>query len=326
MQVTRPDAGDAEGGVLFGTIRDATTGQPIPAAVATLSWQSVQPQPSSPIPTISQMGLEASADASGAFYACGLPTSSELLVQARGTDTTASSGTIAIMIGARRILRRDLLVNAGGRATIVSTVVDSAGRPLPGARVSFDGQDAVLAGGGGNAVFRDIAAGTHQLGARHIGFSPTVTPVDVAPGDTARVTLRLDPVPQRLAAVRVDGLLAEIEARREQGRGYVMTGEELERAPTMDFTIPMVPAVRIERKGGIFSTKILMRSRLGKDECEPTVFLDGDRSTVEELYLYRPQELIGVEVYPDIADAPAQYLRPSDYVSNCGIILAWTKR
>ena len=101
--------------------------------------------------------------------------------------------------------------------------------------------------------------------------------MDLVAGETARPVVRLDRLPQRLETVRVEGgLAAELELRRQSGRGYVMTGEALARAPTLAFTIPLVPSVRVETRG-TFNMRILMRPplRARSGECAALLLIDG---------------------------------------------------
>lgn len=215
-----------------------------------------------------------------------------MLVRAAAGDGGAASGEVATEIGARRIRRRDLAVGEAASGTIVVTVVDSAGRPL---------------------------AGTRTIGARSIGFTPVERPVDAAPDDTLQVELRLSRTPYELEAVRVNGFLAEIEARG--AKGFVLTGEALARQPTTSFIVPMHARVRSSSKVA-GQLNFAVRNRLAQ-WCRPTVLLDGRRSDMEEMSMYRVDELLAVELYLDARDAPQQHVRNRD--RDCGMLLVWTK-
>ena len=311
-------AGDDEEGILFGTVRDAASGAPLPGARVSVTWRGIRQAPGRAIPELVEQGLDATADETGTYYACGLPTSYAVLVRAAG-EGAAASGEVATEIGARRIRRRDLAVGAAASGTIVVTVVDSAGRPLAGARVYADDGDPVTASTSGRAVLRGVGAGTRTVGARSIGFTPAERPVDAAPDDTLQVELRLSRTPYELAAVRVSGFLAEIESRG--AKGFVLTGEALASKSTTSFIVPMDPRVQSFNKvAGQLNFSV--RNRRAQ-WCIPTVLLDGRRSDMEEISMYRVDELLAVELYLDARDAPQQYVRNRD--RDCGMLLVWTK-
>jgi hypothetical protein len=249
-----------------------------------------------------------------------------VFVQARagaGTADSSASGEIATLIGARRIQRRDLLVGAADRATIVVTVTDSGGRPLAGARAYVDEAAPVEVNASGRGVLRDVAAGTRTVGARFIGYTPTDVAVDATADDTARVVIPLRRAPPMLETVYVRGLLGDLEARRALGRGHVMMGEALARAPTLSYAVPMSPRVRNQSRAA-GALDILVLGGIGMNWCQPKVLLDGRLSDMSEISMYRTDQLLAVELYENPKDAPAQYVRPSDY--NCGVLLVWTKR
>jgi hypothetical protein len=317
------EAGE-EDGILFGTIRDAATGAPSANAVAELRWRSFRSRGAKVLPEVTQVGVDATADGSGTYYACGLPASSAVQLRARGGPTdadSAASDEITLTIGPRRILRRDLLVGAGARTMLVASVVDTGGGPLAGARVFVGDGEPVLTASNGRATVRSVATGTRLVGARSIGFRQLETTVDVVPGDTLRLTLRLDRLPPELPTIRVNGLLAEIEARRALGGGYIISGEELAGKPNLNFSVPMEPSIRNESHNGMLD--LYVRGRLA-GWCRPKVLLNGFRSGMDEISMYRPDELLAIELYVNPNKAPAQFMRPSEY--NCGLLLVWTKR
>lgn len=60
-----------------------------------------------------------------------------------------------------------------------------------------------------------------------------------------------------------------------------------------------------------------LRATVSPDD--PTI-----RAGMDEISMYRPDELLAVELYVNPKSAPKQYMRPSD--RNCGLLLVWTKR
>ena len=51
--------------------------------------------------------------------------------------------------------------------------------------------------------------------------------------------------------------------------------------------------------------------------------VDGRRSLLDELRLYAPFDMYGIEVYNSAQTTPTKCITPG--FSNCGVIVAWTK-
>lgn len=316
-------AGDGDG-ILFGAIRSVGTETVGAGAVVEVRWRSFRSRGEKQLPEVLQAGLDATAGGDGTYYACGVPTSSALVVRARAVADAADatpSDEIVLTIGPRRILRRDVLLGNAEQSMLSVTVVDSDGRPISGARVFVGDQEPVTTTPSGSASLRKVATGTRVVGARFIGFSPNSKVVNVVPADTLWLTLRLDPLPPLLPTIRINSLLSEIEERRALGGGYIMSGEELERAPNLAFSVPMNSSIRNESKAGMLD--LAVRGRLA-GWCRPRVLLDGHPSGMDELSMYRPDELLAIELYVSPFAAPEQFMRAGDY--KCGLLLAWTKR
>lgn len=321
------DAGDAEGGIVFGTVRAAGTGAPLPGASVDVGWSTLRATDASRIPVPTLGALTASAGDDGVYYVCGVPTAFRVLVRAHAPgiapDDSLRSDEIGVLVGARRIQRRDLTVGAEGGATVVVSIAAADGRPVAGGRAYVgDGEPVAIADGATAVTMRGVRAGTRVVGARAIGFTPAERVVEVAPGDTVRVALTLSAQPQQLATVRVGGRLAAAEARHAAYGGYLMRGEALAKAPTIGFVVPVVPSrVRDASRAGTLRFTVLGRDGTW---CSPKVMLDGFRSDLAEVSMYRPDELLAVELYPEARSAPPQYLRPDEY--DCGLLLVWTRK
>lgn len=328
-----PDAGSEEGGVLFGTVRNAVSGNPVRDAVVRVSWLRFRgrgPDGRARRADVVEESLDAVTDGSGVYYACGLPTSSDVTVRALavldGAPDTLASGELAGEIGRRRIRRRDLLV--GGRRTgiVVAQVSGPDGAPLAGARVHAGDGEPVTADVGGRALLHAVPTGTRAVAARRIGFAPGDVTVEVTEADTAHVRIRLATVPQQLAAVRVRGVrrLVEVEQRARSGFGRLVTGEQLARSPTLHAVFRQVPGVRTTGSSIRFGVIGRQISAMGAGECMMSVYVDGRRGTMDELQLFAPADLLAVEVYPRGIHAPQMYVRPED-MAACGVVLVWTK-
>lgn len=334
------DAGDREGGVLFGTVRSADGAVPVQGAVVELSWltfKGAQGFGASPADVVVQ-SLDALTDATGTFYACGVPTTTDVLVRATATVGDAAGGAadsltssdVTVLVGQRRIRRRDVLVgpadgDAASRAVVVARVVADDGRPVAGANVHAGSDAPVVANDDGVATLGRVAPGTRVVTARRVGFTPAARTVDLLAGETTHVELRLTDVPVELETMRVRAVrtLQDVE-QRTLGGGYAVTGERLARSTTLAAIFHQVPAVRVDGSGP-FDTRLLSRSPHSGGWCAMSIYVDGRKSMIEELQLFAPEDFVAVEVYPRATQAPAQYVRPED-LAGCGVILAWLRR
>ena len=319
--------------MLFGTVRNAATGNPVGGAVVRVSWLRFRGRGSdgrASLADVVEESLDAVTDGSGVYYACGLPTSSDVSVQALavlgGAPDTLASGELTGEIGARRIRRRDVVVGGRAAGVVAAQVLGPDGAPLAGAQVYADNDAPATVDAEGRAVLRGVPTGTRAVSARRIGFTPGDAIVDVTETDTAQVTIRLATAPQQLEAVRVQGIrrLVEIEERRQSGFGHVITGEQLARSSTLQSIFWQVPGV--QTSGGLMRFNVLGRSftGMGGRLCAMSVYINGRRGSMDELQLFAPKDLVAVEVYPRGAHAPVQYVNPED-MGRCGVVLAWTK-
>ena len=319
--------------MLFGTVHNAASGNPVGGAVVRVSWLRFRGRGAdgrARLADVVEESLDAITDGSGVYYACGVPTSSDVSVQAlavlAGAPDTLASGELTGEIGARRIRRRDVVVGGRAAGVVAALVLGPDGAPLAGARVYADNDAPATADAEGRAVLRGVPTGSRAVSARRIGFTPGDAIVDVTESDTARVTIRLASVPQQLDAVRVQATrrLVEVEERRQSGFGHVITGEQLAGSPTLQSIFWQVPGVRTN--GGAARFSILGRSFSGMrgNLCSMSVYIDGRRGSIDELQLFAPRDLVAVEVYPRGTHAPAQLVRPED-MARCGIVLVWTK-
>ncbi len=113
----------------------------------------------------------------------------------------------------------------GGAPTgsIAGTVADDRGAPLAGAQVSIEGlAKSAVSGATGGYVIDAVAAGSHLLRVRLIGYRSRSDSVTVAAGATTThdVTLASDPLHAGGTSQhdRIPALRAGLHARRELGR------------------------------------------------------------------------------------------------------------
>jgi hypothetical protein len=219
-----------------------------------------------------------------------------------------------------------------GTARLTGTVRDPAGRPVRGARASVRGAAGEsTAGEDGTFALGGLPAGTRTLEVRALGFAPRPVAVDLAPGRAATVDVRLDRV-ATLAPVTVVGtpsphsaMLGEFLARRRHaGFGRFVTAEDLERWKPAVVTAALHGTGVLVAPDGRGGTMIRGPGRLAY--CPALVFLDGTElapgDRIDEHV--RPQQVAGIEVYPDPAFAPPQYSGPRR--NGCSVVLVWTRQ
>lgn len=82
---------------------------------------------------------------------------------------------------------------------------------------------------------------------------------------------------------------------------------------------------RVERN--VYGLPFIVKSSRGegsiRDECFPTVRVNGMLSDMEELSRIRPGIVEAIEAYANANAAPAEY---SDAGAVCGLILVWLRR
>jgi hypothetical protein len=115
-------------------------------------------------------------------------------------------------------------------------------------------------------------------------------------------------------------MLQEIEDRRAAGIGLYRGAEQLKVLPDVVAGFQGFPNVRAERSVRAWS--IILPARNARESgCVATVYLDGLRSSYEELLLYKPDDLRAIEVFLRAAEVPLKYASRN----GCGVVLVWTK-
>lgn len=209
-----------------------------------------------------------------------------------------------------------------------------SGDPVEGAEVLLQGaQGFRVTDGDGRFEFPAVSPGIAALTVSYLGRAPLVDSVEVAPGTTVELEVRLgiEPVPMApmsVVATARDPYLQDMGFYNRVGRGYsgqMITREHIEeRAPrTLADLLVSVPGVRVNY-GGSGDFQIRMRRAVRLDSsaetgCVPLVYLDDVPVEVGWLQNVQPDRIAGMEVYSG-AGAPIQYNDP------CGVILVWTRR
>ena len=109
------------------------------------------------------------------------------------------------------------------------------------------------------------------------------------------------------------------------GFGKYMTGEEIQKFPTLRTAFASLPNVHITTANRLMvSDWAVSGPGLLSGTCPMNVLIDGRFTTWEEAREI-PQRLIAaIEVYPRTNSGPFEMLPPS--ARGCGIFLIWTNR
>ena len=334
-----------DSGIVYGTVADAANDTRLAGARVVFSWWDIAKQGNNV--SIERPVLVARSDSVGNYYACGLPADMNVTVEVDAAPL--SSGNMETMLPASRVARRDLLASAEmyvadsirrrsgdvlddglgvrrrGSATLRGEVRDAKGAPVPDAAITLPSADTtVRTDADGRFVVGGLPGGTQLVRARKLGNGPLTETVALQPAKETSVLLSLPPA-NVLAAVnvradRANRTLAQFDERKLRGGfGYFVGEAELRNKVDMQSALSGLPALRVTNSRGVVTLLI----ERGMRTCAPLLFLNGTRSIPEEITMYRPEELYGIEIYTNPSTVPAQYLGTS--TAPCGAVLVWTK-
>jgi hypothetical protein len=210
-------------------------------------------------------------------------------------------------------------------AVLDGVVSDSGMRPVTGANVTILGTEVgVVTGENGRFRITNLAGGEYTILTRRIGFEATVSRVQLANAETLKVSVSLEPIATRLAAMAVTARLtsqriAEFLARRERLDGQFMTQAEIEQVNAVDAgsLLSRFKYLTVIHAGlGQFSVAS------GRGCME--ILVDGFPTSPNDVP--SPKAIAGIEVYLGPATAPIEYKRIGTPSTRfCGLILMWTR-
>ena len=115
--------------------------------------------------------------------------------------------------------------SAPATITLDGVVRDREGRALSAAEVLVDGEHRVITNSRGEFTIPGLPAGIVEFTARRIGYSPITTAVQVDPGVTAHLAVKLVPELGEAERKRVGGGRAGSERIGPEGRVRIVLGE-----------------------------------------------------------------------------------------------------
>lgn len=315
-----------DSGIVFGTVRHASTGSPIADVSVELSWVEVVLNGTKHI-VERHWSVDTRTNETGGYAFCGIPRETNIRLSAH--NDSSASGSIEIPPTPLRIGRRNLLIgtssNRAPRGAIAGTVVDTGGAPIVGARVLVrDGRE-VRTDADGRFLIPDTPTGTRQVDVIAIGLAPSSEIVDVPAGGTASVVvkvqrmLELDTVHSK--AARGNRVLAsEFTIRRKLGFGYSRDSTDIAKYSHFVDALGTIPSLNV--RTGSSSISMTVPDGHGAT-CTPEVFIDGVSASIAHIIDLFPNEVAGVEVYPRPGEIPQRFVRPG-IRPRCGAVLVWT--
>ncbi len=312
----------ADQGILIGELRDAE-GNPAAGVGIFARWMETVVQGTQ----VAQGTMAAvdTATAGGSYVLCGVPVGTEFTLRALGASGLASG---ELIVEAKSALeRRDLVVgSATGAVRLSGRVVNPAGEALPNVTVVLAGDSArrVVTDAEGRFVLENVPRRSGQLVIRALGYVPSLEVVTPYDSEWPLEDLRLEKLPQELAAVVVNGgtmtaAQAQFEARKASGRGTYIDDAAIAKLvqPSAQTIAQMAPRTAIQQT----SRGPMLMMRRGSEFCRPRFFIDGSDfrniEVEEENQFFRIAKR--VEIYT-ANDAPPQF---NDF-NGCGTVVIWT--
>jgi hypothetical protein len=321
----------ASNGLLFGSVRNAQNHRGIPDATVRVRWTMIRIVNGQAAPTV--LGGDATADGAGNYTICGVPSDSDLRIQAVAHGLAAP--VITLQPGELRVRRFNISVvtasDSSRRGSITGIVRDNTGRRVPGAKVTLSGGGEVETGADGKFTFSDISPGSHQVTARAVAANPVNRIVEVIAGQVTETELDLVNFTilgeARVETRSVKALFAkEMEERKVLGVAKFVDSTEIMKHINIVGAMTKMPALRVDKSGTI-SFQNLTGTR-SVATCAAGVMIDKRMTDQDELRMlplefigsleiYRYSNQIPIALYPNISNTRA--------AKTCGLIAVWTK-
>jgi hypothetical protein len=324
-------------GVLLGVFSIAATGDGVPGAAVSGEWTETTVSRTAGVSRRPRIA-RASADSSGRFQLCGIPTDVPVVI--RGAAGSFQGPPLELDLAGRPFAVRHVSVDLSdstGRGTAIAagTVTTADGKPLADVQVLVLGSPRTTrTRSDGSYALTDLPAGSLTLEARAIGYRRSRIAVELTRGvrTTASFAMTAAPVQLPEVAVATRAPLGDngFDTRRAQATGYFITRADIIRRGTVDVgdLFKTVPGLQVQPIGGT-DYQILSSRGAGMDAfCVPLFYLDRvpmvlDPETTGGAIPLAADEVAGIEIYRAPADAPPEFQKVNQ---SCAIILIWTRR
>ena len=239
--------------------------------------------------------------------------------------------------------------------TLDGIVRDKEGRPLSAAEVIVDDDHRTITNSRGEFSIGGLEPGLIEFMARRIGYNPVTTAIQVDPGVTAHLAVRLTPLAIQLGTIVVEGKRLDktlwqtgFYQRQQTGNGHYFDDEYFRRhQASLGTVVTEVPKVFLERKNN--GTAIALGTTANGTGCLLSVFVDGNLISWADQGLdavVNRDDVLAMEVYAHAAEMPARIagkggmngvgligtvnlrsltLAQGPTTGDCGAILIWTK-
>ena len=240
--------------------------------------------------------------------------------------------------------------------TLEGVVSDREERALSAAEIIVDSANHVITNSRGEFSIPGLRPGIIEFTARRIGYSPVTTAVQVDPGLTVHLAVKLVPAVVQLGTIVVAGKRMDKQLwqtgfyqRQATGQGTYFDDEFLRHFHSgLGALLTNVATVRVTRESN--GTAVAVGKLPNGSDCALTVFVDGNilpwaAGTGLDDVVNR-DDVLAVEVYPRASEMPAKItgrggasgvgtigsftLQGSSMEANsssadCGAMLIWTK-
>jgi hypothetical protein len=247
---------------------------------------------------------------------------------------------------------------APAKVTLDGKVTDGFGRPLSAAEVIVDDEHRAISNARGEFRITDLEPGTIDFISRRIGYQPTNTTIQVEPGLTVHLAIKLVPVAIQLGTMIIEGKPIDralwqtgFYQRQATGAGQYFDAEYMKsHHASLGALMENVAAVSVERNNAGRGGSIALGRLPNGNACALNVFVDGRlipwANTTGMEDVVNRDDVLAVEVYPRASEMPARIagrggptgvgligtvnLRGSAQqagatTGECGAILIWTK-
>jgi len=216
-------------------------------------------------------------------------------------------------------------------ATVAGQLVDQQSRaPVRGAKIRFLGtRFGAESDSAGRFAQAGLTAGIYLIEVRAVGYAKGSWVLRLGDDDVAsevfeleRLAVELDPVVVERRPGFAEQRRLDFERRRESGRGYFITEQDIDRASprTLGDLFRNVPGVRMQCRGSSAACRVRM-ARTPR-ECSPDFVLDGFPATYSTSLDMPTVGIVGIEVYRTLSETPLEFLRADN---QCGTIVIWTR-
>jgi hypothetical protein len=188
-----------------------------------------------------------------------------------------------------------------------------------------------------------LGTGSYLMTVRRLGYRSVTVQVSIEDSHALRQDVILEPLPQQLTEIRIEGRVRKVPPRFEDvyrrmstATGSFFTREDIDRMqpPSIESLLERVGTVRVNEKKGVQFAKCNEGGNLalGAGGGKVQIYIDGLRMTgrepnnsvaaeqAEVLHMVNPSQIQALEVYSGVSRIPGQFLEDA-----CAVIAIWTK-